>query len=361
MIQKAIRFLMVLILASGCSAPPKSVTEEKVVMQTPSGARSAAGGELAALGNATEWINSPPLGGEQLRGKVVLVTFWTYTCINWLRAELYIRAWAEKYKGNGLVVVGVHTPEFEFEKDLDNVRRGAADLNVQYPIAVDSDYRIWNAFENHYWPALYFIDAEGRIRHHRFGEGEYERSEKVIQELLAEAGNGDIPSGLVAVDNRGVFAAADWDNLGSGENYVGYRRTANFASPGGVLPDRISTYGFPSKFDLNQWGLEGEWTITESTVQSARANGRIGYRFHARDLHLVMRTVKGGSPVRFRVLLDGKPPGASHGIDTDADGYGTITAPRMYQLIRQSGRVADGQFEIEFLDPGVDVNAFTFG
>ena len=359
--RKAFNFVLVLMIACGCSTAPVSVTGEDIIMQAPSKVESPVGGELASLRNAKVWLNSPPLTAEELRGKVVLVHFWTYTCINWLRAEPYIRAWAEKYKQKGLVVIGVHTPEFEFEKDLNNVRRAAANLTVPYPIAVDSEYRIWNGFANRYWPALYFIDAQGRIRHHRFGEGDYERSERVIQKLLAEAGGSDIPNDLAPVNGQGVFAAADWGNLGSGENYLGYDRTVNFASPGNAIRNKAASYSLPPKFARKEWALAGDWVIGGSEARTEKPGGRVVYRFRARDLHLVMGPAAIVATVRFRVLLDGKPPGKSHGIDVDDDGYGAISAPRMYQLIRQLGPVADQQFEIEFLDPGAKIYAFTFG
>jgi len=317
--------------------------------------------ELASLGSATEWINSPPLTAAGLRGKVVLIDFWTYTCINWLRQLPYVRAWAEKYKDQGLVVIGVHTPEFGFEKNLDNVRRAAKDMRVDYPIAVDNDYAIWRAFNNQYWPALYFVDAEGRVRHHRFGEGDYEQSERIIQQLLAEAGGRGIGRELVAVDGRGAEAAADWGSLKTPENYVGYDRTENFASPGGAVLDQRRVYAAPARLRLNQWALSGDWMVGKQATVLKKANGRILYRFHARDLHLVMGPVARGTSVRFRVLIDGQPPGAAHGIDVDDQGNGTVTEQRLYQLIRQPKPIADRQFEIEFLDSGVEVFAFTFG
>lgn len=318
-------------------------------------------GEMPSLSGAKEWLNSPSLTANNLRGKVVLVQFWTYTCINWLRTAPYIRAWAEKYKDKGLVVIGVHTPEFEFEKNADNVRREAKSMRIEYPVAIDSDYGIWRAFNNQYWPALYFLDANGKIRHHQFGEGDYDKSERFIQKLLAEAGHKDVNMDLVTTDGKGVEAPADWNSLRSPENYLGYARTANFASPEGVNRSQSAKYSFPAKLALNQWALGGEWKVTEPAVRIEKANGRISLRFHARDLHLVMGPVKGISTVRFRVLIDGQPPGPSHGIDTDELGYGTIWAPRMYQLIRQIGPVQERQFEIEFLDIGAEAFAFTFG
>ena len=318
-------------------------------------------GELPSLGGATAWLNSPPLSAAELRGKVVLVDFWTYTCINWLRTLPYVRAWAEKYKEHGVVVIGVHTPEFSIEHDLDNVRRAARDMRVTYPIAIDNDYAIWDAFDNHYWPALYLVDAQGRLRAHQFGEGAYEQSEMMIQQLLAEAGIGGLDDELVSVDGQGAEAAADWDSLRSAENYVGYERTENFASPGGAVLDTPHVYAVPARLMLNQWALEGDWTIGEQATVLNTANGRIAYRFHARDLHLVMGPAARGTSVRFRVFLDGQAPGAAHGSDVDDQGNGMVTDPRLYQLIRQPGPIADRQFEIEFLDAGVEAFAFTFG
>jgi len=317
-------------------------------------------GHLPSFDMATRWLNSDPLTPEGLGGRVVLVDFWTYTCINWLRTLPYVRAWAQKYR-QGLVVIGVHTPEFAFEKNLENLRRAAQQMRVEYPIAIDNDYSIWRAFKNQYWPALYFIDARGRVRQHQFGEGEYERSEKTIQQLLAEAGAAGISGGPVSVDVTGLEAAADWDNLRSQENYVGYERNQNFASPGGVEPDRRRLYAAPARLALNQWALAGEWTMGRQATVLSSSNGRIVYRFHARDLHLVMGPPDRGKPVRFRVLIDGKPPGAAHGADVDADGNGTAGEQRLYQLIRQPGSIGDREFEIQFLDPGVEAFAFTFG
>lgn len=318
-------------------------------------------GELPSLGGANAWLNSQPLTANSLRGKVSIVQFCTYTCINWLRTLPYVRAWAEKYKGQGLAVVGVHTPEFPFEKDLDNVRRAVKEMRVVYPVAVDNDYGVWRAFENRYWPALYFVDARGRIRHRHFGEGQYEQSERVIQRLLAEAGAGDVGQELVSVDARGIEAAADWDSLKSAENYVGYGRTENFASPGGAAEDARRIYAAPAQLRLNQWALSGDWTVGEQAVVLNEAGGRIAYRFHARDLHLVMGPSARGTSVRFRATLDGQPAGAAHGADVDARGDGTVTEQRLYQLIRQPKPIADRRFEIEFLDRGADAFAFTFG
>jgi len=318
-------------------------------------------GEFPPLGGATGWLNSQPLTAAGLRGKVVLVDFGTYTCINWLRSLPYVRAWAGKYKDQGLVVIGIHTPEFRFEKELDNVRRAVKDRNIDFPVAIDNDYAIWDAFDNQYWPALYVIDAKGRIRHHQFGEGGYERSERVIQQLLGEAGFGGIGDQLVAVDPRGFEAEADWAALKSAENYLGQERTENFASPGGTALDKQRNYAVPARLRLNHWALSGDWTVKKDAVLLNKASGRIAYRFHARDLHLVMGPAVRGASVRFRVLIDGQPPGAAHGLDVDDQGNGTVAGQRLYQLIRQPDVIADRQLEIEFLDPGVEAFSFTFG
>jgi thiol-disulfide isomerase/thioredoxin len=318
-------------------------------------------GELPSFGGATGWLNSEPLTPAGLRGNVVLVDFWTYTCINWLRSLPYVRAWAEKYRDRGLVTIGVHTPEFAFEKEVDNVRRAAKEMRVDYPIALDNDYAIWRAFGNHYWPALYFVDARGQIRHHHFGEGEYEQSELIVQQLLAETGVGGFGPELVSVDARGAEAAPDWGNLQSPENYVGYERTEHFASPGGVRPDRRRVYEAPAQLSLNHWGLSGDWTVARHGALLHEAGGGIAYRFHARDLHLVMGPEVRGDTVPFRVLIDGEPPGAAHGSDVDDQGAGTVSEERLYQLIRQPGSVADRTFEITFLDRGAQAYVFTFG
>jgi thiol-disulfide isomerase/thioredoxin len=317
--------------------------------------------KLASLERASEWLNSPPLTAAALRGKVVLIDFWTYTCINWLRTLPYVRAWAEKYRTRGLVVIGVHAPEFAFEKDLNNVRRAVKDMRIDYPIAVDNDHVIWRAFDNQYWPALYFIDAQGRARHHHFGEGAYEQSEIIIQELLAGTGIGGIDREPVPVEARGIEADADWGSLKSPENYVGFERTRSFASPGGATPDKPRLYVLPARLLLNDWALSGDWTVKSQAAVLNTPGGVIAYRFHARDLHLVMGPAAPGASVRFRVRIDGQPPGAAHGIDIDEQGYGTAAGQRLYQLIRQPKPVAERQFEIEFLDSGVEVFAFTFG
>ena len=318
-------------------------------------------GQAPALAGAVEWLNSPPLTMEGLRGKVVLVDFWTYSCINCLRAIPYVRAWAEKYKAQGLVVIGVHAPEFAFEKNVDNVRRAVGELKIGYPVAIDNDYAIWRAFDNSYWPAHYFIDAQGRVRHHHFGEGDYDESEKIIQQLLAEAGKGDVARDLVAVEAHGAEAAADAAEVKSPETYLGYLRAENFASPGGAVADKRQTYAIGAPLQLNQWALAGDWTVQGERAVLNAPDGRIAYRFHARDLHLVMGPAADGKPVRFRVLIDGKAPAASHGADTDDQGAGIVTEQRLYQLVRQGDPSADREFEIDFLDPGAEAFAFTFG
>jgi thiol-disulfide isomerase/thioredoxin len=320
-----------------------------------------AGGLTPSFAGATTWLNSPPLDMASLRGKVVLVDFWTYTCINWVRSYPYVRAWAEKYRERGLVVIGVHAPEFSFEKDIDNVRRAVTERKLNYPVAVDNDQAIWRAFDNHYWPALYMIDAQGRLRHHQFGEGKYEQSERILQALLEEAGNTGIDREPVSVDPGGIEAAADWGSLKSPENYLGAARTEGFASSGGVVPNQSRLYAAPAMLRLNHWALAGDWTVENEATRLNAAGGRIVDRFHARDLHLVLTPPASGQPVRFRVRLDGMAPGADHGVDIDAEGRGTVDAPRLYQLVRQSRPVAERNFEIEFLDPGVRAYAFTFG
>jgi cytochrome c biogenesis protein CcdA/thiol-disulfide isomerase/thioredoxin len=317
-------------------------------------------GGMPSLSGAVQWLNSPPLTPEALKGKVVVVDFWTYSCINCLRSIPYIRAWAEKYKDQGLVVIGVHTPEFAFEKNVDNVSKAVTDLKISFPVAIDNDYAIWRAFKNRYWPADYFIDNQGRIRDHSFGEGDYAASEHVIQQLLTKAGEAKVSSGLVAVNASGVEAAADSDDVQSPETYIGYDRAEEFVSPGGAVKDSSHVYaaGMPK---LNQWGLSGDWTIGEESAVLNREEGSIVYRFHARDLHLVLGSATNGKPVRFRVTVDGMPPGDSHGTDVDADGQGVVTGQRLYQLVRQNGTITDHTFEIRFLDPGVEAYAFTFG
>jgi thiol-disulfide isomerase/thioredoxin len=357
------QLLLAAIIAGAFGASIGTLAEEpSVVRQTPPPVfQLPVEGEMPSLPSSTQWLNSQPLTAAGLRGKVVLVEFWTYSCINWRRTLPYVRAWAAKYKDQGLVVIGVHTPEFAFETNVDNVRQAAKDMKLDYPIAIDNDRAIWRAFENDIWPALYFVDAQGNIRHHQFGEGEYERSERIIQQLLAEAGIGDNRRELVSVDARGAEAAADWRSLKSPENYVGYERAKNFASPGRVVLDKRRVFAAPASLRLNHWALSGDWTVEKQATVLNKANGRIVYRFHARDLHLVMGPAVRGTSVRFRVLIDGQPPGAAHGVDDDDQGNGTVTEQRLYQLIRQTKPIADRHFEIEFLESGVAVFSFTFG
>jgi thiol-disulfide isomerase/thioredoxin len=304
--------------------------------------------ELESLDSATEWINSPPLKAESLQGRVVLVQFWTYSCVNWIRTLPYVREWDREYRDQGLVVIGVHAPEFEFERQPANVRWGSEHFGVRYPVAVDNDFAIWRAFGNQYWPALYLIDARGRVRYRHFGEGDYEKSERMIQKLLAEAGAHGVDESLASVTPRDVELAADWAHVGSQETYLGSDRSEGRVSPGGRLR-------------LNQWALEGDWAVDRKGAVLNQANGRISYYFHARDLNLVMTPGVPGKRVRFRILLDGQPPGAAHGIDVDEDGNGTLAEPRMYQLIRQPGAIGDRRFEIQFLDAGAVAFVFTFG
>jgi hypothetical protein len=317
-------------------------------------------GELPGFEGATAWLNSEPVTPADLRERVVLVSFGTYTCINWIRSLPYVRAWATRYTAHGLTVVGVQTPEFQFEGDLDNVRRALKEMDVRYPVVVDNDYAVWQAFDNHYWPALYFVDSYGRIRHHHFGEGEYEQSEMVLQMLLREAG-ADAEQGLVAIEPDGVEAPADWATLGSPESYVGYERATNFASPGGVVFEEHHVYSTPARLGRNQWALSGHWWIGPVPALLHEAGGSISYEFHARDLHLVMGPSAGRSPVRFRVRLDGELPGSAHGVDIDENGHGTADYQRLYQLIRQRPPIGDRRFDIEFLDAGIEAFVFTFG
>jgi cytochrome c biogenesis protein CcdA/thiol-disulfide isomerase/thioredoxin len=314
-------------------------------------------GTLPPFTGATLWLNSPPLTPAQLRGKVVVVDFWTYSCINCLRALPYVNAWAAKYKGHGLVVIGVHSPEFAFEKDEANVRRAIKDLGITYPVAMDNDLKIWQAFNNEYWPADYFIDAQGRIRGHAFGEGDYDKSERVIQQLLTEAGFKNVPGGIVNPQAAGAQAPPDMNDIQSPETYIGYAKAQNFRDQ--AYEDDPHLYSPQPSYDRNQWGLAGNWTIGDEKAVLDRAPGKIIFRFHARDLHLVLGP--GAKPVHFRVTVDGQAPGTAHGADTDADGNGTVTEQRLYQLVRQQGPVADHTFAIEFLDPGVQAFSFTFG
>ena len=308
---------------------------------------------MPALGS-TEWLNSEPLGPVELRGRVVLVNFWTLTCINWLRQAPYVRAWSEAYRDDGLIVIGVHTPEFSFEHEPDRVRHAVKERGIDYPVALDNDYAIWRAFDNHYWPALYFVDTDGIIRDDHFGEGRYEQSERAIQRLLS------VDRPLVPVEGLGAEAAADWEHLRTPETYLGYERTARFALPDGAALDKSRAYQLPERIPLNQWALAGQWTIGPENLVLDQAGGSIALRFHARDAHLVLST-RAGEPIPFRVLLDGEPPGHSHGVDVDEDGTAVLRDGRMYQLVREHGNVHEQTLEITFLEPGAEAYSFTFG
>jgi thiol-disulfide isomerase/thioredoxin len=314
-----------------------------------------------SLEGATGWLNATPLKLEKLRGKVVLIDFWTYTCINWRRTMPYVRDWASKYKDQGLVVIGVHTPEFSFEQELGNIRNANREMNIGYPVAVDSRYEIWNSFQNRYWPALYLIDANGKIRYQKFGEGDYQEIELKIQQLLKELSPKNTPLQTTVIQPVGAEAAADWRNVQSPENYIGYGQTQGFASPGGIISDKAATYNVPAHLQLNQWALMGEWNIGKEKAFLIGKEGKLIYRFHARDLNLIIGPGAKGTSIKFRVTIDGNIPGASHGLDIDENGNGTITEPRMYQLIRQQGPIIDRDFQIEFLSPKVEVYDFTFG
>ncbi|MGZ6697367.1 MAG: redoxin domain-containing protein [Solirubrobacteraceae bacterium] len=309
---------------------------------------------MPSLAGATGWLHSEPLGPAELRGHVVLVNFWTLTCINWLRQEPHVRAWSQAYRNDGLIVIGAHTPEFAFEHDIELVRQATKDRGIDYPIAVDSDYGIWDAFANRYWPALYFVDADGLIRDQHFGEGRYEQSERVIQRLLG------VERELVSVEGLGVEAEADWDNLRTPETYLGHGRSEHFASPGGAASDRRRAYELPERLSVNHWALASEWTIGPEQVALEQAGGSIAYRFHARDAHLVLSPVA-REPIPFRVLLDGEAPGPSHGVDVDEDGSGVLRDGRLYQLVRQHDTVRERTLEITFLEPGAEAYVFTFG
>ena len=322
---------------------------------------AAQGLRPTAFDGATAWLNSMPLRAENLRGKVVLVQFWTFTCVNWQRTLPYVSAWSAKYKDQGLVVIGVHTPEFSFERDVVNVREATQQLQLSYPVAVDSNQTIWNAFQNGAWPALYLIDAKGEVRYRHDGEGEYERSEKWIQRLLSEAGAKNVPGNLVRVEGRGSQAPADWAHLRSPETYTGHQKAERFRSPGGMGTDRKRAYELPRNMADNTWAASGEWTFSSEAARTEGPNARIVYRFRARDVNLVMGVMLRDKPVPFRVRIDGQPPGPAHGSDTDAGGRGVMAEQRLYQLVRQTGAINDRNFEIEFLEPGAEVYAFTFG
>jgi thiol-disulfide isomerase/thioredoxin len=319
-------------------------------------------GMLPSFEGANGWLNSQPLTPGGLRGHVVVVQFWTYTCINWLRTQAYFRAWSQRYRDVGLVTIGVHTPEFKFEHDLDNVRWAVEARKIDYPVAIDDDFEVWQAFANHYWPALYFIDAQGRIRHHRFGEGDYERSEMVIRQLLADAGVEDPRPGLATVEPNGDEVQADWEDLGSPESYLGYEQATGFdAGDGGADWNKPHTYAVSPHLGLNRWGLKGNWTVRSDASALNSPKGLVAYQFHARDVNLVMGPAEKGAKVGFRVLLDGESAGSTHGADVDANGNGTVVQQRMYQLIRQPGPIQDRRFEIEFLDGRAEAFCFTFG
>jgi thiol-disulfide isomerase/thioredoxin len=311
-------------------------------------------GRFPSLAGATGWLNSPPLTPAELRGKVVLVDFWTYTCINWLRTEPYVRAWSRAYRDDGLVVLGVHTPEFSFEHEIDRVRLATQERAIEYPVALDSDYAVWKAFENHYWPALYFLDREGVIRDRHFGEGRYEQSERVIQRLLG------VERELIAVVGDGIEAEADWEDLRTLETYLGYARAEHFAAPDAAAFDERHAYQLPEALPANDWALGGEWTIGPERAVLEQPGGSIAYRFHARDAHLVLSTAA-GKPIRFRLLLDGAAPGTSHGVDVDQDGNGLLEQGRLYQLVRERETVRERTLEITFAEPGVEAYVFTFG
>ncbi|WP_181161009.1 cytochrome c biogenesis protein DipZ [Labrys okinawensis] len=345
-------------MASGLASGGMLIASAKA--QTPFRSNLPVEGQAPSLDGAVAWLNSPPLTTEQLRGKVVLVDFWTYSCINCIRTTPYIRAWADRYRDQGLVVIGVHAPEFAFEKKLDNVRQAVKDFGIVYPVAVDNDYRIWRAFQNSYWPAFYLIDARGQIRYHNFGEGNYRQTEQAIQDLLREAGSSGPAKEAAAPAAKGAEASPDLANLGSQETYLGYGRADNFASAERVSPDAARDYSVTDP-GLNQWGLQGTWTVGAERAVLDKPGGGIVYRFSARDLHLVLGPGAAGKPVRFQVTVDGKAPGPDHGADIDAQGNGLVTETRLYQLVRQSGGVETRTFEVRFLDPGVEAYAFTFG
>jgi cytochrome c biogenesis protein CcdA/thiol-disulfide isomerase/thioredoxin len=342
-------------------APKHAASTAQAPANATSGEALPIEGPMPSIAGAVEWINSPPLTNESLHGKVVLIDFWTYSCINCLRTLPYLRAWADKYRDQGLIIIGVHAPAFAFEKDIANVRAATKDLGITYPVAIDNKFAIWRAFDNNFWPAHYFVDAQGRIRHHHFGEGEYDQSEKVIQKLLAEAGNTNVKAGLVKADADGVGLQSDWKTVRSPETFVGYARAQNFVSRGGQVKDKAHVYTPASAFALNDWSLAGNWQVGREEATLLRSSGKIIYRFKARDLHLVLGPGPDGKPVRFRVRLDGAEPGNDHGGDIDKTGAGTVREQRLYQLIRQSGTTKEMTFEIEFLDPGVQAFAFTFG
>ena len=321
----------------------------------------ATDGALDSLSRAKSWINSRPLTSSELGGKVVLVQFWTFTCINWLRTLPYTRAWADRYRDAGLIVIGAHTPEFAFEHDIDNVRRMVRQLDVSYPVAIDSDYGIWNGFDNHYWPALYLLDGKGHLQYHHFGEGAYDESERRIQQLLANGGAQIVSQRVTPIEGRGIEAAADWSDLMTPETYVGYGQAENFASASDGSFDRPAVYSVPRELQLNQWAIGGDWTVQKDRIVLNRPSGHIAFRFHARDVHLVMGPRTGAAPTRYQVSLDGQPAASAHGVDVDAQGSGVANEQRLYQLIRQPKPIVDRTLQIEFLDSGVESFVFTFG
>jgi thiol-disulfide isomerase/thioredoxin len=318
-------------------------------------------GRLPGFEGAAGWLNSPPLTPDELRGKVVLVDFWTYTCINWLRTLAWVRAWWEKYESHGLVVIGVHTPEFPFERDADNVREAVHDMVVRYPVALDPDYGVWNAFANSYWPAVYIADADGRIRHHHYGEGGFEECERVVQRLLRDAGQNGFDDELVFVEPKGFEVQAEWSSLKTPETYVGYQQGQNFASSADLVLDDPREYTIPEPLNLNEWALGGRWAIESRASVSSEPGARLVFRFHARDVNLVMGPRARGTLIPFRVSVDGGPPGDAHGLDVDEQGNGTLSRQRLYQLVREPGSIADRTVEITFLDPGAEAYCFTFG
>ena len=347
--------VVVVAVALGCAA----VTARRAEAQD---TQSIVGSSpLYGLAGATGWLNSKPLTATELKGKIVLVDFWDYSCINCIRAVPYVRAWAERYKNSGLVVIGVHTPEFDFEKEMPNVEKAVQKFDITYPVALDSEYKIWKAFHNQYWPAEYFIDAKGKVRYEHFGEGDYDQSERWIQKLLKEASATPMPAGAASVQGEGVQAAADMKDIRSPETYIGYERARNFSSPGDFKRDSVKSYTEPKRLSLNDWGLAGDWIVHPQLAILNTAGGKIMYRFHARDLNLVLGPSDDGRPVRFRVIVDGQPPEENHGVDTDAQGNGVVDSFRLYQLVRQKGAIKDHNFTIEFEGAGVQAFSFTFG
>ena len=318
-------------------------------------------GRVPSLGGATGWLNTEQINDSALSGRPLLVQFWTFTCINWIRTLPYVRAWYETYRSHGLAVIGVHTPEFDVERDLEAVERAAKRMRIEYPIAVDTDHRVWQAFGNAVWPAMYFADADGWIRHHRFGEGDYERSAITLRALVASTCGKHLESDIVSVQFEGLERQADWNQLRSPETYVGYRTAQRFSSPEGLVRDEPRVYSLPAFLQLNRWALDGDWTMGHEAAVLNRPLGTIVLRFRARDAHLVMAPAIDGAPVRFRVLLDGEPPGSACGLDVDDAGNGIVTDPRLYQLVRQAGRINERMLRVAFTDAGVRAYVFTFG